>query len=119
MLNFSEIVQSIKKLYKFNNDDEVAVLLETTAIALRSAKSRNRMQYEKLLKFCEKENKSADWVFLGRGKPHEPGFDQATPEEKEFLDKVLKVYRNPATKEGLESTVNTMAKVPMSESEAD
>ena len=115
MRTYLEIVKAIREHKKLKYDYEVADLLGITVKSLRSATSRDQIAYKTLLKFCENNPMSADWVFLDRGKPDEPGFDQATLEEKAFLDKVLKVYRNPATKEGLESTVDTMAKVPLPE----
>ena len=119
MLIFSEIIEALKAHKKFKYEHEVADLIGMPLESFRSAKSRELLPYEKILKFCENHPISADWVFFRRGKPEEPGFDQATPQEKEFIDKALKVYRNPATKEGIESTVDTMAKVPLSDSETE
>ncbi|MDH3974046.1 MAG: helix-turn-helix domain containing protein [Deltaproteobacteria bacterium] len=119
MMTLIEIAKALKKEFKCKNFIGVANLIGITPESLRSAKTRNLIPFEKLLKLCEKENKSADWVFFGRGEPDEPGFGSATPEEKELLNKILKIHRNPATKAAIETTANAMVKVPAPDAETE
>lgn len=116
MQSLPEIVSSLKKFKKLKNDDDVAKLLGTTTQALRSAKSRNLIPYEKILQFCEEEGISLDLIFLGKERSH---FTTSIPEEKEYLDKFIKVLQNPATNHGIKASIDTMIQVPVSDSEAE
>lgn len=117
--SFSKIMARLKKLSGAKNNTALAALLGFKPAAFSLRKKDGSIPFEEIIVYAGKENKSTDWIFYGRGEPDEPGFGSATPQEKEFLNEVLKVYRNPATKEGLESTVHTMAKVPASEVKAE
>lgn len=113
MQSLSEIVSYIKKVKNLKNDDDVATLLGTTTQALRSAKSRNLIPYEKLLQFARRERLSLDLIFFGEELNY---FTTSTTEEKEYFNKFVKVIQNPATKNGIKVTVDTMLQVPLSES---
>ena len=68
----TEIINTIKKMKKLDNDYEVADSLGIGRGALANAKRRNSVSFlDELVLFCDKENISLD--FLRHSKPKEPG----------------------------------------------
>lgn len=118
-ISFDNIMARIKEHFEFEYDTELASLLGFKQPAFSLRRKDGSIPFEELFVLAEKERLSTDWIFFGRGKPEEDGFDQTTPEEKELIEKFLKVYRNPATKRGIASTLDAMAKVPLSDVEPE
>lgn len=55
----------------------------------------------------------AGWLLIGVEKI--TGVHRETEEEKEYLEKLLQVLRNPSTKKAIQENINTFLKVPKPE----
>ncbi|MDH3972765.1 MAG: helix-turn-helix domain containing protein, partial [Deltaproteobacteria bacterium] len=80
---FSKIMVRLKKTSGAKNNTALASLLGFKPAAFSLRKKENSIPYEEIISYADKKGKSTDWIFFGRGKPEEDGFDQITPEEKE------------------------------------
>lgn len=67
MKNFSEIVESIMKIKGFRSESKLAEFFGLHSQALNRYKKQNKMPFETIIEFCERENVSLDWLLLGRG----------------------------------------------------
>ena len=118
-IDFADIVDRIKEYSGLDAEYKVGELLGFKQSTFASRKIENSVPYASIVSYAHRENVSTDWIFFGRGKPKEDGFDQTSPEEKEHINKVLKFYRNPATKVGIQSTIDIMVKVPAPDSDTE
>lgn len=77
---------------------------------------------ENLIRIKEATGKSIDWLLTGKEKEAPPHaaeetahYSAMTPEEREYLKKLLDVLRNPATKKAIQENIDTFLKVPWPE----
>jgi len=67
MHNFNEILNKLKDYQDTKTDASIAKSLGVTPQALSGFKKNNKFPTELLLKYCSKNNLSADWLFNLKG----------------------------------------------------
>jgi hypothetical protein len=72
MKTFKQIIENIKEIKHIKHDSGVAFLLNIKAKTLATAKTRNSIPFQELIKFCNKELISIEWLIEGKGWAYTP-----------------------------------------------
>lgn len=89
IIDYSEVIERIKKIKNFKNDVMLAEYLQVTRQAIHGFK-KNKVPLEVLIEICENENVSLDWLLLGR-EPEKPAAPESDLERRiAELEKIIK-----------------------------
>ncbi len=101
-------MERFKEASGASSEKEVAALLGFKHSTFSERKKTESIPFGKIVDYARKEGISTDWLFFGQGVAR----GEVTPDEKNYLGKCITVLRNPATKETIASTLDTLIKVP-------
>ena len=97
-----------------SSEGEAAALLGFKQSAFSQRKKQDSVPFAEIITYAGEEGISTDWIFFGRGTAR----NDETPEEKDYLGKCIAALRNPATREAVKSTLDTLIKVPLTDGES-
>ena len=118
----NEIISRIKQLSGLKTEGEVAKLLGFSQASLSERKDRASIPYKRITEWAIDNGYSLDWILTGeKPEPTTAAAEETapyevtpliSPEEKEYLEKLLSVLRNPNTKKAIQENIDTFLKVP-------
>lgn len=74
-VQFSEVIERMKRAANLKNDSRVARTLGVTPQAISNYKKRGAIPADLILRFAELYGLSVDWLVTGEGEPYRPGYE--------------------------------------------
>ena len=74
-VQFSEVIERMKRAANLKNDSRVARTLGVTPQAISNYKKRGAIPADLILRFADLYGLSVDWLVTGEGEPYRPGYE--------------------------------------------